>query len=190
MRVLPFLQAIAIVVLVIASCRKQALFAQEMPGYGPNAKACAVLPISELEILYRGKAETPRGFDDDSGGSICSVRLAGYEAKAQTAPPGDPGAPHTIQEGFALIPLISADHEGNAKFETRDYGKIGCLKLELSAPLLAGQPPKGQKPVQAVSCFLVGGGYLNLSLGSDDTLQITFDRVKRLLEKAAARRKS
>lgn len=187
MRLLPFLREIAIFVLVIAWSEKQASLAQQVPGYSPKAKACVVLPVSDLETLYHARADTPRGFDDDFGGSICRVKLGGYEAKAQTAPPGDPGAPHTIQEGFALIPLVSVDNYGKAKLETKDYGKIGCLKLEFSAAL---QPRKEPKPVAAVSCFLVGGGYLNLSLGCDDTLPITFDTVKQLLEKAAARRKS
>ena len=38
------------------------------------------------------------------------------------------------------------------------------------------------------SCFLVEGGYLNLSVAGENAKQVGFERVKALLEKAAARR--
>jgi hypothetical protein len=189
MNLLRFLQSIAVFFLIAASCEKTALLAQKIPGYGPNAKACALLPISDLETLYRGKADTPHGFDDESGGSICSVSIAGALAKVQTAAPGDPGAPHSVQEAFALIPMISQDNKGKTKFETKDYGKVGCVKLELAAAAL-GDLAKGQKSANAVSCFLVEKSYLNLTLGSTDAQQMNFDTVKQLLEKTAARRKN
>lgn len=190
MNVLRLLLSVAVLLLLVASFEQQTLHAQQkIPGYGPNAKACALLPIPELEAFYHGKAGTPRGFDE-SGGSICEVWIAGHISKVQFAPPGDEGAPHSIREGFALIPEIAAANKGKAKFETKDYGKVGCLKLELSPTALGADAPKGQKLAYAVNCFQVEGGFLNLTLSSDDPAQISFDTAKQFLEKAAARRKT
>jgi hypothetical protein len=44
------------------------------------------------------------------------------------------------------------------------------------------------KPLLTTSCFLVEGGYLNLSVSSENPKQVGFDVVKPLLEKAAAKR--
>ena len=188
MNVPRFFQSVA-VLLLLASCEQKALLAHKVPGYGPNAKACALLPIPQLEALYHGKAGTPRGFDQ-SGGSICNVSIAGRVANVQFAAPGDEGALHTIQEGFALISEMAADNKDKAKFETKNYGKVGCLKSELSPAALGQDAPTGQKPAYGVGCFMVEGGYLNLTLSSDDALQISFDTVKQLLEKVAAHRKN
>ena len=44
------------------------------------------------------------------------------------------------------------------------------------------------KPLLTTSCFLVEGGYLNLSVASENPKQVRFDLVRELLEKAAAQR--
>ncbi len=44
------------------------------------------------------------------------------------------------------------------------------------------------KPLLTTSCFLVQGGYLNMSAAGENPKQVRFDVVKGLLEKAAARR--
>jgi hypothetical protein len=44
------------------------------------------------------------------------------------------------------------------------------------------------RPLLTTSCFLVEGGYLNLSVAGENPRQVGFDAIKALLEKAAARR--
>jgi hypothetical protein len=44
------------------------------------------------------------------------------------------------------------------------------------------------RPLLTTSCFLVEGGYLNMSVSGENAKQVRFDVVKALLEKAAARR--
>jgi hypothetical protein len=44
------------------------------------------------------------------------------------------------------------------------------------------------RPLFTTSCFLVEGGYLNMSVSSANSRQVGFERVKALLEKAATKR--
>jgi hypothetical protein len=44
------------------------------------------------------------------------------------------------------------------------------------------------KPLFTASCFMVEGGYLNMSVAGENRKQTGFDVLKGLLEKAAARR--
>ena len=56
------------------------------PYYGPNAKACKLMPTPDLEASYGGKVTNPHGTDGDS--SICTVNIGGLAVKLQSAPPG------------------------------------------------------------------------------------------------------
>ena len=73
----------------------------------------------------------------------------------------------------------------SAANNTKDYGDVGCLAMKMTkgfdAKALA-------KPLLTTSCFLVAGGYLNLSVSGENSKQVGFEQVKALLEKAAARR--
>ncbi len=71
------------------------------------------------------------------------------------------------------------------KTNTKDFGKVGCLTMKMRKGF-NGKPLA--KPLLTTSCFLVEGGYLNLSVASENRRQVGFDLVKRLLEKAAAQR--
>ena len=68
---------------------------------------------------------------------------------------------------------------------TKDFGKVGCLSMKMTKGF-DGKPLA--KPLLTTSCFLVEGGYLNLSVTSENPKQVGFDVVKPLLEKAAAKR--
>jgi hypothetical protein len=70
--------------------------------------------------------------------------------------------------------------------EPKDFGDVGCYTGKVTAPVT--EPGFG-KPVHTTTCFMVRGGYLLLTLGSEDPSHVSFDAVKRFLEKAAARRR-
>src|SRR5450755_4848641 len=74
------------------------LGAQTSSSYGADAKACQLVPTSELEASYGGKVTNPHGFDGES--SICTVNIGGLAIKLQSAPPGTAGVPTTIPQGL------------------------------------------------------------------------------------------
>jgi hypothetical protein len=69
--------------------------------------------------------------------------------------------------------------------ETKDFGDAGCYSTITKSPGAAvGDAP----PVNSTVCFLVNGGYLNLTVASPDKSKTTLDGVRSLLQKTAARR--
>jgi hypothetical protein len=149
-------------------------------GLNPKAPACGLLPIADLEAQFGAKAIVPGGIEL-MGNSTCKANLARTAVQLQAAPPGDKGVPTSIQMGLAgaTMMLSDADSKGKqgwSKPETRDFGSVGCMKIAM--------------PIPSTTCFLLQGGYLNLSISSEDGKDVSFAVVKDLLEKAAARRKT
>jgi hypothetical protein len=156
--------------------------------YGPNAKACSLLPITDLEAYFGGKATTPRGLAGVSAGSTCTVRINSHQIKIQSEPPGTPGVPRTVKEGLAGARMILEDakaYNSMVLLEEKDFGSIGCYSAKVSlGPLASKSGAWGYD----TACFLVQGGYLVLDVTSEDPKDISLDVVKGLLEKAASRR--
>jgi hypothetical protein len=159
------------------------LAAQTSPTSDADAKACQFLPKSELETAYGGKVTNPHGFDGES--SVCTANIGGLAIKLQSAPPGTEGVPTSIQQGLMGARLMLGEARQSAKANTKDFGNIGCLRMKMKKAF-GGKPLA--KPLLTSSCFLVEGGYLNLSVAGENPKQLRFDVVKELLEKAAARR--
>ena len=157
--------------------------AQSSPYYGPEAKACKLMPTPDLEATYGGKVSDPHGSDGDS--SICTANIGGLAIKLQSAAPGSAGVPTSIAQGLVGARMMLGEAKQAPKAHTRDFGKVGCLTMKM-VKAFDGKPLA--KPLLTTSCFLVEGGYLNLSVASENPRQVEFDLVKRLLEKAAARR--
>jgi hypothetical protein len=159
-------------------------------GLNAKAPACGLLPIADLEAQYGAKANVPGGITI-MGNSTCSANVARTAIKLQMAPPGDAGAPTSIQMGLAGAMMMFGDAGKDdrmfSKPETQDFGNVGCIKIGTQQGL-DGKPLA--KPIPTTSCFLVQGGYLNLTVASEDGKDVSFDVVRRLLEKAAARRKT
>ena len=159
------------------------LAAQTSRHSGPDAKACQLMPASDLEASYGGKVANPHGADGDS--STCTVNIGGLAVKLQSAPPGTAGVPTSIEQGLLGARMMLGEAKQAPKTNIRDFGKVGCLRMKMTKEF-DGKPLA--KPLLTTSCFLVEGGYLNLSVASENPRQVGFDLVKRLLEKAAARR--
>ena len=157
--------------------------AQSFPHYVPDAKACKLMPIPDLEATYAGKVSNPQGGDGDS--SVCTVNIGRLAVKLQSALPGTAGVPTSIGQGLVGARMMLGAAKQAPKAQTRDFGKVGCLTMKM-VKAFDGKPLA--EPLLTTSCFLVEGGYLNLSVASDNRRQVGFDLVKRLLEKAAARR--
>jgi hypothetical protein len=159
------------------------LTAQTSPYYDPNAKACKLMPTSDLEASFGGKVTNPHGFDGDS--SVCTVNIGGLAIKLQSAPPGTTGVPNSIQQGLMGARLMLGEAKQSPESNTKDYGKVGCLGMKMTK----GFDGKAlAKPLLTTSCFLVEGGYLNMSVAGENPKQVGFDVIKALLEKAATRR--
>jgi len=158
------------------------LAAQTSPYYGPNAKACKLMPSSDLEASY-GQVTNPHGIDGDS--SVCTVNIGGLAIKLQSAPPGTAGVPTSIQQGLAGARLMLGEAKQSPETSTKDFGRVGCLSLKMTKGF-DGKPLA--KPLLTSSCFLVEGGYLNMSVAGENPRQVGFDVIKALLEKAASRR--
>ncbi len=141
------------------------------------------MPKSELEAAYRGKITNPHGFDGES--SFCTANIGGLAIKLQSAPPGTEGVPTSIPQGLMGARLMLGEARQSAQANTKDFGKVGCLRMKM-AKAFDGKPLL--KPLLTTSCFVVDGGYLNMSVASEKPKQVGFDLVKGLLEKAAARR--
>ena len=141
------------------------------------------MPTPELEAGYGGKVSDPHGSDGDS--SICTVNIGGLAVKLQSAPPGTAGVPTSIQQGLIGARMMLGAAKQARRTNTKDFGKVGCLSMKM-VKAFDGKPLA--KPLLTTSCFLVEGGYLNLSVASENPRQVGFDLVKELLEKAAAKR--
>jgi hypothetical protein len=181
------LQKTAIIAILAATVAVVAgptlLAAPASPTSGADAKACHLMPTSELETAYGGKVTNPHGFDGDS--SVCTVNIGGLAIKLQTAVPGTAGLPTSIQQGLVGARMMLGAARQSAGTKTRDFGKIGCLNLKMTK----GFDGRAlAQPLLTTSCFLVEGGYLNMSVSGENSKQVGFEQVKALLERAAARR--
>ncbi len=141
------------------------------------------MPTSELESAYGGKPTNPHGFDGDS--SVCTVNIGGLAIKLESAAPGTAGVPATIPQGLAGARMMLGAARQSAATRTRDFGKVGCMNLKMTKGF-DGRPLA--RPLLTASCFLVEGGYLNMSVSGENAKQVRFEQVKTLLERAAARR--
>jgi hypothetical protein len=161
--------------------------------FTPNAKACSLLPIADLEAHFGGKATPPRGVTGVSAGSTCSVHIKSqhfeHVIKIQSEPPGTPGLPRTIKEGLAgarmLLEDAKAHNSAVVLLEEKDFGSIGCYSAKVSLGQFAS---KSGAWGYGTTCFLVQGGYLQIDVSSDNPKDISLEVVKGFLEKAASRR--
>ncbi len=141
------------------------------------------MPTAELEASYHGKTTKPRGMDGEY--SICMVNIGGLAVKLQSSPPGAAGVPTTIAQGLMGARLMLAEARQSSRTNTMDFGDVGCLSMKMKKGF--DDKPLA-RPLLATSCFLVEGGYLNMSVASENARQLRFDVVKGLLQKAAAQR--
>lgn len=141
------------------------------------------MPTSELEATYGAKVTHPHGIEGEL--SICTVNIEGLAVKLQSAAPGAAGLPASIQQGLLGARLMLAQARQSPRKNTKDFGKVGCLRMKIQSGFDGKPLPR---PLLSTSCFMVDGGYLNLSVASENSKQIRFELVKTLLEKAASRR--
>jgi hypothetical protein len=157
--------------------------AQASQNYGSEAKACKLMPTPELEAAFGGKVKNPHGADGES--SVCTVNIGGLAIKLQSSPPGASGVPASIQQGLVGFRMMLAEAGQSPETNTRDFGDVGCMSLKMTKGF---DGKRLAKPLFTASCFLVEGGYLNMSVAGENRKQIGFDVLRSLLEKAAARR--
>jgi hypothetical protein len=166
-----FLNVALRVVLVCALWVGPAI-AQGLPQASPNAKACAYLPIAELEAHFGTKAQNVRGMDQSTR-ATCSATFPDpfRTALVETHPPSAADAAMTAAQRLEFV-------KGAVKgLETKDFGSVGCTRSVVDMG----------KPVHATMCFLAKQQYFALSVHSVDPAQVSFEAVRSLLDKAAAR---
>jgi hypothetical protein len=168
---------------ILASVAPSLLAAQASPTSASQTRVCQLMPTTELEATYRGKLTNPHGIDGES--SICTANIRGLAIKLQSAAPGTPGVPTSISQGLVGARMMLGQAKQKPEDNTRDFGNVGCMSMKMTRGF-DGKPLA--KRLFTTSCFLVEGGYLNLTIAGDDAKQVGFEKVKPLLEKAAARR--
>jgi hypothetical protein len=174
---------IAILAAAFTCLGGRSLAAQTSLSSGADAKACQLMPTSELEAAYGGKPTNPHGFNGDS--SVCTVNIDGLAIKLQSAPPGAAGLPTSIPQGLAGARIMLGAAKQSVATSTKDFGRVGCMNLKMRK---AFDGKALARPLLTTSCFLVEGGYLNMAVSGENSKQVRFDVVRALLEKAAARR--
>ena len=150
------------------------------PSRPPTARACALLPIADLEALYGAKASPPSLASDSPQSSFCSVVVGDHSVVVQSAAPDAAESRTTVAQVLRRFDALPANRA--RKFEMKDFGDVGCYRTK--APVASDGPP----PLWGNVCFLVEGGKLTLELTSDGSKPIDFEVVRGLLRKAAARR--
>lgn len=156
-----------------ANARSSARLAQ-VPAPNPNAKACAWLPMADLEAHFGTKAQVVQGLDQITR-NTCTARFADvyHVAAIESHPPSPVDAAMSVAERIAFV------KQGVKGLESRDFGSIGCFRSTQDMG----------KPVHVTTCFVAKAQYLSLALHSTDPQQHRYEIVKGLLEKAAGLRK-
>lgn len=175
--------AIAVVAVNMAWIPPSFLVAQTSSTSASQVKVCQLMPTTELETTYRGKVTNPHGIDGES--SICTANIGGLAIKLQSAALGTRGVPTSISLGLVGARMMLGQAKQKPENNTRDFGNVGCMSMKMTRGF-DGKPLA--KRLFTTSCFMVEGGYLNLTIAGDNAKQIEFEKVKPLLEKAAARR--
>ena len=141
---------------------------------GATAKVCGYLPIADLEALFGAKVSALRG-NDGTTMSMCAARFPDPNLTANVV--GNP--PSTVVTLEQRIAAVKPMLEKRGSQITSD-GKVACFTDYIEM---------GGKKLPTASCFRQDGGYLAFTLQADDAKRISFDTVRRLLDKAAAQRK-
>ena len=138
-------------------------------------KACALLPIAELEARFGAKATPPKG-SDASTMSMCSANFPDvrHSASVNMRPPSSADTMSVEQ----TLEMTKSAMRG--KFDSQVFGNIGCFRTDV---------PMGGKPLPSATCFQNAGGYLALAVASDDPKHLDFAFLVDQLKKAAAKRR-
>jgi hypothetical protein len=174
---------IVAIVVSVAWVAPSFLAGQSPSSSAPKTKVCQLLPTTELESTFRGKVTNPHGFDGES--SICTANIGEVAIKLQSAAPGMRGVPITVSEGLVGERMMLGQAKQKPERNTRDFGDVGCMSMKMTRGF-DGKPLA--KRLFTTSCFLVGGGYMNLTIAGNDVKHVGFETVKALLKKSAARR--
>jgi hypothetical protein len=150
--------------------------AQGFPQPSPNAKACAYLPVAELEAHFGTKAQNLQGIDQSTR-NTCTARFPDpfHVVSIESHPSAAADLAMTAAHRLAVV----KEAMKKEMVDTKDFGTVGCLKSTVDLG----------KPVRNTTCFLANAPYLALTLQSVEPAQVSYDAAKSFLEKAAARRK-
>lgn len=156
------------------------------PTINSNSQACRLLPLADLQAQFGGEARVKSGLDLGKGESTCQFEVNKYVVSVQINPL-DQSPADTIEEGLASAKMMAEMSKGGMTIEeTKNFGNVGCYsqKMELETPLGKSLP----RP--STVCFQVQGGMVAVTVSTENPKEkISFDVVKGLVEKAAARRK-
>lgn len=135
---------------------------------------CRLLPIAELESHFGARAAAVQG-SDSVAGTLCSAdfpdRGQGAELLSKAVGPADPTMEERVSALKQPLELRGA--------EITSFGPVACFTDHTK---IAGAR------LFTATCFQEAGGYLSLSLHSEDRQRVAVEAVKQLLEKAALKR--
>lgn len=149
-----------------------------VPSYSQTvstAKVCGFLPSTELEAHFGRKTTVIRG-SDTSSVSMCSADF--HDRKHGADLMSQPQGPVSLDVEQRLAALRQQlERRGS---QIKSFGSVACFTDHIDI---------GETRLPTMACFQTSDGYLSLSLRSEDPQHLSFEAVKHLLEKAAARRK-
>ncbi len=149
-------------------------------GQTTSAKACALLPLVELQELF-GSDPTPLRGSGDGAMSLCSVAFPDIRHTASiTVRPPQP-SDKTMGVAQRVQMLRNSLTTASNRFDTEISGDVGCYRVE--------QNVDNEDLLPVATCLQIAGGYLSLTIASDDPKLVSFEVVRELLHKAAASRK-
>src|SRR5262245_54689741 len=98
-----------------------------LPRPTPNAKACAYLPVADLEAHFGTKAENILGLDQSTR-NTCNARFGDpfHAVAVESHPPSPADQAMTAAERLTVVKQAMKGVQ-----DTRDFGSIGCFRTTI-----------------------------------------------------------
>lgn len=145
-----------------------------------EAKVCKLLPMADLEAHYSSKAQRVSGSENPAL-SVCTANFGSYTARLESGP-HDPVqlAPNVATMLMGVKAMLGSSKQLQL-LDTQDFGRVGCYRTKVSSG--------GETAYSTVCVMMPDGWYLNFTMTHADPQRVTFDIVRSMVEKIAARRK-
>lgn len=145
-----------------------------------DAKVCKLLPMEDLRTHYSSPPQRVSG-SDDSILSVCAANFGSFVAKLESGPHDPAALPPNIAAGLMGVKAMLGSSKQLQLLDTHDFGRVGCYKTKVSF---------GGETIYSTVCLMMPDGwYLNFTMTHADQQRVSYEIVKSMVEKIAARRK-
>lgn len=145
-----------------------------------EAKVCKLLPMADLEAHYNSKAQRVSG-SEDRALSVCTANFGSYTARLESGPHDPVRLAPDVATALMGVKAMLGSSKQLQLLDTQDFGRVGCYRTKVAF---------GNDVTYSTVCVMMPDGwYLNFTMTHADPQRVTFDTVKSMVEKIAARRK-